>query len=59
METITTWLIKHDLILAFLVVGIIMFLSFIISKKLTNNKIPAAAIAITTGLILAYFGGNK
>jgi len=59
METITTWLIKHDLILAFLVVGIIMLLSFVISKKLTNNKIPAAAIAITTGLILAYFGGNK
>lgn len=59
MELLTKWLVRHDLIFAFLTVGIIMFLSFIISKKLTNNKIPAAAIAITAGLLLAYMGGNK
>ncbi|MFM1794690.1 MAG: malonate transporter subunit MadM [Bacteroidota bacterium] len=59
MELLTKWLVRHDLIFAFLTVGIIMFLSSIISKKLTNNKIPAAAIAIITGLLLAYMGGNK
>lgn len=59
MELLTKWLVRHDLIFAFLTVGIIMFLSFIISKKLTNNKIPAAAIAITAGLVLAYMGGKK
>ncbi|MEY3059473.1 MAG: hypothetical protein RL000_825 [Bacteroidota bacterium] len=59
MELLTKWLVKHDLIFAFLTVGIILFFSFIVSKKLTNNKIPAAAIAITLGLLLAYMGGNK
>jgi len=36
-----------------------MYLSYYVGKKLTNNKIPGAAIAISVGLIIAYFGGEK
>jgi malonate transporter MadM subunit len=50
---------KNSLILAFMVVGIIMYISGIISEKVTHKKLPSAAIAIIIGLILAYFGGVK
>jgi len=36
-----------------------MYLSFLIGKKVTNNKIPAAAIAISFGLFIAYFGKGE
>ncbi|MEO5583786.1 MAG: malonate transporter subunit MadM [Saprospiraceae bacterium] len=57
MEMILKFLDKNGLIFAFLVVGIIIFLSTILSKKFTNNKIPYPAIAIIIGLIIAYIGG--
>ena len=50
---------KNGLVFAFLVVGVIMYLSYYVSKKLTNSKIPGAAIAISVGLVIAYFGGEK
>jgi malonate transporter MadM subunit len=40
-----------------LTTGLIMMASSWISATLTNKKIPAAAIAIFSGLILAYIGG--
>ena len=58
MDYITTLLVKNGLIVAFLVVGIVMYLSTIASKKLTNNRIPDSAIAILIGLLLAYIGGK-
>lgn len=59
MKDLVSVLEKNGLIFAFLVVGLIMYLSFLISTKLTNHKIPGAAIAISVGLVLAYFGGDK
>ncbi|MEY3433103.1 MAG: malonate transporter subunit MadM [Bacteroidota bacterium] len=59
MEKIVEGLIKNNLIVAFLTVGIVMYISFWISKIGTRGKIPGAAIAITIGLVLAYFGGEK
>lgn len=59
MEQLIKLLSKHDLVMAFLVVGVIMYVSYWLSKKLTGGKIPGAAIAITAGLVLAYFGGKK
>jgi malonate transporter MadM subunit len=50
---------KNGLVFAFLLVGLIMWFSFQFSQHITNNKIPGAAIAISIGLILAYFGGKK
>ncbi len=58
-----SWALKvihaNDFIFAFLMVGVIMFVSYWLSKKVTNKKIPGAAIAIVTGLGLASFGGQK
>ena len=59
MQNIINILDKNGLIFAFLVVGVIMYLSFFIGKKVTNNKIPAAAIAISFGLFIAYFGKGE
>jgi malonate transporter MadM subunit len=57
MEILNKFLEKNSLILAFLIVGLIMYISGLISEKLTNKKLPSAAIAIITGLVLAYVGG--
>lgn len=59
MDICTKFLEKNSLILAFMMVGIIMYLSGIISEKFTHKKLPSAAIAIIIGLTLAYFGGVK
>jgi len=59
MDTVIKMLDKNGLIVAFLLVGVIMYLSFLIGKKLTNNKIPGAAIAISIGLVIAYFGKGE
>jgi malonate transporter MadM subunit len=57
MEIISKFLEKNGLIFAFLTVGLIIYLSGILSDKLTNKKLPASAIAIILGLVLAYIGG--
>jgi malonate transporter MadM subunit len=59
MEIIENLIDKNSLIFSFLVVGIIIGCSFWIAKKFTNDRIPGSAIAITAGLVLAYFGGKK
>lgn len=52
-------LIKNGLLFAFLFVGLIMWLSSLISTNIFRQKIPAVAIAIFAGLFLATFGGKK
>lgn len=59
MNELVAILDKNGLIFAFMLVGLIMYISYVISKKLTNHKIPGAAIAISVGLLLAYFGGGE
>ena len=59
MNDIIKLLDKNGLVFAFLLVSTIMYASYYIGKKLTNNKIPGAAIAISVGLLIAYFGGEK
>lgn len=58
MEYITTLFVKNGLIVAFLVTGIVMYFSEWLSKAFTNKKIPSSAIAIFSGLVLAYMGGT-
>lgn len=48
---------KNGMITGFLVIAVIMILAEQISVKLLKKKIPGSAIAITLGLILAYYGG--
>ena len=59
MHEVVALLEKNGLIFAFLVVGIIMYGSYVISKRITKSRIPGAAIAMSVGLIIAYFGGEK
>lgn len=59
MEILERLLVKNGLIFAFLVVGVIMLISFWISRHLTFRKIPGVAIAIVIGLGLAFLGEEK
>lgn len=59
LEVLDNLLIKNGLIMAFLIVGIMMWLSDLISKKLFRKRIPGVAIAILAALVLAYFGEEK
>lgn len=48
---------QNGLIMGFLFVGLIAWLSDIVSKKMLDGKIPGSALAIFAGLILGYSGG--
>lgn len=48
---------SYGLIVAFLVVGLVMLFSDLISKQVFQSKIPGSAIAIFFGLVLGYLGG--
>jgi malonate transporter MadM subunit len=47
----------NSLIVAFAAVGIIVWVSYLISNKLTRGRIHGSAIAISLGLVLAWLGG--
>ena len=57
MEYIINLIVKDGFIVALLVTGIVLFVSMWISEKFTKKKIPGTAIAIFSGLGLAYWGG--
>lgn len=59
MEIIEKIIDKNGLVFAFLFVGIIILVSYWISKNITRNKIPGVAIAIIIGLGLAFLGDKK
>lgn len=59
MELLEKILQQNGLVSAFCLVGVVMFVSHLVSVKFTNRKIPGAAIAILLGLLLAFFGGEK
>jgi malonate transporter MadM subunit len=56
-EVFQRLLAEHGLITAFALVGVIMWISYAISKWLTFGRIHGSAIAIILGLVLAYVGG--
>ena len=58
-ETIEAILTKYSLVTAFAFVGLIMGISYVISKRLTMGRMHGSAIAILLGLLLAYIGGLK
>lgn len=59
MDLIEKIVDKNSLIFSFLIVGIIIYSSFWFAKKILKDKVPGSAIAISLGLVLAYFGGKK
>jgi len=52
----TDLFVKNGLLTAFMVIGIVTWLSYYLSN-LTNKRIHGSAIAIVLGLLLAYWGG--
>jgi len=50
-------LIRNGLVTAFVFVGVITWLSYLVSDRLTRGRIHGSAIAILLGLVLAYVGG--
>jgi malonate transporter MadM subunit len=58
VDYINNLLIKNGFVVAMLATGLLMYISYWVSGKLFNNKIPGSAIAIFAGLVLAYFGGK-
>ena len=47
----------QGLVIAFAVIGLVMGVSYVLSKRLTFGRIHGSAIAILLGLILAWAGG--
>ena len=46
------------MVTAFATVGIIMFLSNLAAKYFTGGRIHGSAIAVVSGIVLAYIGGR-
>lgn len=59
MEILKNVIDKNGLLFAFLFVGLIMWVSYWLSRRVTRNKIPGVAIAILAGLALALLGDKK
>ena len=56
-EAVESLLTKYSLVTAFAFVGVIVWLSYSISKRITRGRMHGSAIAILIGLLLAYIGG--
>ena len=57
MNLINEVLIQNSLITAFVFIGLIVYVSYFLSDKLTNGRFHGSAIAIILGLIFACFAG--
>jgi malonate transporter MadM subunit len=57
IDVLATVFIRNNLIVAFAVVGVTIWISYLLATKLTQGRIHGSAIAIALGLVAAYFGG--
>jgi len=57
VDTLSQVFIRNGLVTAFAFVGLLVWISYIISGKLTRGRVHGSAIAILLGLVLAYVGG--
>lgn len=55
--TLELVLTKYSLVTAFALVGLIVWLSYTASARLTRGRMHGSALAILIGLVLAYVGG--
>jgi malonate transporter MadM subunit len=58
LESLLSILQKNALLTAFAFIGILVWLSYQISARLTRGHVHGSAIAIMLGLVLAYLGGR-
>ncbi|MCZ6671691.1 MAG: malonate transporter subunit MadM [Verrucomicrobia bacterium] len=57
IESFQSVLTKYPLVTAFAFVGVIVWISYYLSDRLTRGRLHGSAIAILIGLLLAYVGG--
>lgn len=57
LETLSNVFSSYGLITSFAIIGITIYIAYVISDKFTMGKVNGSAIAIILGLILAYIGG--
>ena len=57
LETLAQVLARNGLVTAFAFVGLLVWLSYLVSDKLTRGRVHGSAIAILAGLGLAWVGG--
>ena len=57
LDLLAEVLVSNGLMTAFLFVGAVVWASYFISGKLTGGRLHGSAVAILTGLVLAYVGG--
>ncbi|OOG72178.1 malonate transporter subunit MadM [Algoriphagus sp. A40] len=57
MEELHKIIDKNGLIVAFILVGLLTWLTDLFSKKVLNSKIPGSALAIFLALVFGYLGG--
>lgn len=57
MDIFETVFLRNNLVVAFAVVGIVIWISYLFAGKLTAGRIHGSAIAIALGLLAAYWGG--
>jgi len=58
LESLTDVFTSNALIVAFVFVGLLVWISYFLSNKLTGGRIHGSAVAIAVGLVLAYVGGR-
>ncbi len=57
MDIINSVFVRNNLIVAFALVGLVIWVSYFLADKLTKGRIHGSAIAIALGLVAAYYGG--
>ena len=57
MDIIETVFIRNNLVVAFALIGVIIWISYFLANKLTAGRIHGSAIAIALGLLAAWWGG--
>lgn len=57
-ETLAAVFVRNGLVTAFAFVGLVVWLAYLVSDRLTRGHIHGSAIAILTGLVLAWVGGT-
>jgi malonate transporter MadM subunit len=59
LDALSAVLAKNGLITAFVFVGVLVWISYEISARLTRGHVHGSAIAIALGLVLAWVGGSQ
>lgn len=58
LEAIGAVMTKYSLVTGFAVVGATVWISYLLSDRLTRGRLHGSAIAILIGLLMAYIGGH-